>query len=410
MKDVSPRMRRVLPESFLALATGGGGTRVMAELKAAQFDKHRVLLAAVVQISQRRRDVADAYALLADLEDATPRAVHDVVGYPAVGMWAAQVLRQEADPGRMSAVALAAAFRAGQECRLPVTAHDGWVTLPSLGGFPARGTRLVGVGGEGVLADGRPVTGWQAVTRIESGDQSMVIDDLDPYRWVGDLTRLDGGDTWSRLLSEAWRLLIERHQTSWEEIRTGIGMLTPISAPAGRPRSESSKYAFGAIALSRPADAVSLAETLVHETQHVKFHALNDLVRLVEPGHQGRYYAPWRPDPRPALGLLNGTYAFLGVTGFWRRMRHAADERCAHRAEVEFAQWREAVYEAACLLLSGSALTPAGAEFAEGMAGTLRRWIDEPVESWALARAREMQAARRAAWERRNDRSAQAAG
>jgi HEXXH motif-containing protein len=32
-----------------------------------------------------------------------------------------------------------------------------------------------------------------------------------------------------------------------------------------------------------------------------------------------RCYAPWREDLRPISGFLQGTYAFLGVSGFWRR-------------------------------------------------------------------------------------------
>jgi hypothetical protein len=34
-------------------------------------------------------------------------------------------------------------------------------------------------------------------------------------------------------------------------------------------------------------------------------------------------YAPWRSGPRPLNGLLQGAYAFLGVSGFWRQQRRS---------------------------------------------------------------------------------------
>jgi hypothetical protein len=40
---------------------------------------------------------------------------------------------------------------------------------------------------------------------------------------------------------------------------------------------------------------------------------------MPDDGH--RYYVPWRDDPRPISGLLQGAYAYLGVTGFWRTRR-----------------------------------------------------------------------------------------
>ena len=54
-------------------------------------------------------------------------------------------------------------------------------------------------------------------------------------------------------------------------------------------------------------DAPALAAALVHEVQHSKLNAVIDIVPLVRPGvgHR-RYYAPWRDDPRPPAGLLQG--------------------------------------------------------------------------------------------------------
>ena len=69
-----------------------------------------------------------------------------------------------------------------------------------------------------------------------------------------------------------------------------------------------------------------MAETLVHEFQHVKLGGLMDMVRLVEVG-RGAGLCAWRQDPRPAGGLLQGAYAHLGIVRFWRAQQHAEPTR-----------------------------------------------------------------------------------
>ncbi|WP_061293840.1 HEXXH motif domain-containing protein [Herbidospora cretacea] len=382
----------------------------MDELRAAQYSRHLMLLKAVVETFPAVPVAAEAFAVLADLQHEAGDAVETVLRYPAVGAWAARCLRGTADPARLAAVALAAARLAGRECLLPVRSQNGWVTLPSVGGFPATGAFELRVGPDGVQADRRPVDGWRSLARIAAGAFTVTVDDLDPHRWPDegvDLPRLGPSelDVWESRLGEAWDVLAERHWTVRDEVATTVSVLTPIGAPSAQPQSESSREAFGAIALSAPPDGVSLAETFAHETQHVKLYALMDMVPLTVPDSGDRYYAPWRPDPRPAGGLLNGTYAYLGVTGFWRRERETGHPR----AEREFAQWREAAYEATQVLLAGNALTPEGVRFTEGMARTLERWIGEPVDAGVLDEARRVRSERRRAWEERNEMSSRAA-
>ncbi|WP_062433008.1 HEXXH motif domain-containing protein [Herbidospora daliensis] len=412
---MSVASHHVSSDSFSALASGGGGAPAMAELRAAQYSKHRMLLRAVVETFPSARRAAEAFAVLADLEAGAPRAVGHVLRYPAVGAWAAQALRGTADPDRLTAVALAAAHLAGREYALPVSSRQGWVTLPSIGGFPARGVFDLVTGPDGLKVDGSPVEGWRSLATITTGGFALTVDDLDPHRWPDDgidLPRIEARerDLWQSLLRDAWQVLTEHHWTVRDEVATAVTVLTPIGAPSDTPQSESSRDAFGAIALSSPSDGVSLAETFAHETQHVKLYALNDVVPLLTPDNGDLYYAPWRPDPRPARGLLNGTYAYLGVTGFWRRQRLAESGERAHLADVEFAQWRDAAYEATQALLAGSGLTPEGAAFTRGMARTLHAWLDDHVDPAALSQAHDAQAARRTAWEKRNEMSSRSAG
>lgn len=370
----------------------------MLELRSAQYRKNRWLLAAVVQKFPKMRVVRDAYQVLADLEASADDSVGAIVRYPAVGAWAMRCLREEVDPTGLTAVALAAAHRAGRSCSFPVPAHNGWITLPSIGSHPAQGTVDVEVG------PGAPAPeGWRPLPTIGAGGHTFTLDDLDPHLSPPDSVDVgplepDVRNTWQIRLDEAWNVLTRDYWTVRDEIATAITTLVPVGASGGLAQSSSSREAFGAIILSTPSDGVSMAETLAHENQHVKLYALMDLVALLNPDSGRRYYAPWRSDPRPARGLLNGTYAYLGVTGFWRRRMRAGDRR----AEVEFAEWRAPALQATRDLLGGTDLTPTGVRFVEGMARTMELWNEEPVGAEALAKARRRREEHRASWERSN--------
>jgi HEXXH motif-containing protein len=85
-------------------------------------------------------------------------------------------------------------------------------------------------------------------------------------------------------------------------------------------------------AMSARPDRYTCVPTLVHEIQHLKLRALLDLITLTLPDDGSRYYAPWRPDPRPVSGLLQGAYAFLAVSVFWRRQGQRCDDAAGQAA------------------------------------------------------------------------------
>jgi uncharacterized protein len=152
--------------------------------------------------------------------------------------------------------------------------------------------------------------------------------------------------------------------------------------------------------MSAQPDLYTCAATLVHETQHLKLSALLDLVTLTLPDNGQRFYAPWRTDPRPVSSLLQGAYAFLGVTGFWRRQRQSGgDAAVRQRADAEFARWRDAVAEVVRTLQASGRLTQAGADFTGELAHVLDGWLREPVPAQALAAARHEAELHRARWQ-----------
>jgi uncharacterized protein len=141
----------------------------------------------------------------------------------------------------------------------------------------------------------------------------------------------------------------------------------------------------------------------VHETQHLKLCALLDLVSLTHPDDGQRYYAPWRTDPRPASALLQGAYAFLGVSGYWRGQRKAASgPQVRLRADAEFARWRDGAAQVARTLLDSGQLTGAGEQFVSEMARVLTSWQRESVADEALAVARSKAGHHLARWQADN--------
>jgi uncharacterized protein len=163
--------------------------------------------------------------------------------------------------------------------------------------------------------------------------------------------------------------------------------------------SSSSPETFGAVAMSRPPDACALAETLAHEVQHLKLSALIDVVRLTKPDDGSRFYAPWRDDPRPIDSLLQGAYAYLGVSGFWRRQRHLENGKVGIQSHAQYARWRDAAALVAGTLRSSGRLTSAGYRFVAGMGRTLRCWSGDQVPEQARTLARHEAEQHRRRWE-----------
>lgn len=420
--------RHRIPEELLALlADGGGGAEAMRRLAAVDLSRRMLLIRGVVAMSREsRRDTDDlasqAYELLAAVQEAAPQTVDAVLKHPAVGAWAWRTVlavssgrsSRLADPSGLARIAGAAAIAAGFSCDLPVPVTDGSLMFPSLGRLtvPAQaGERLrlrCGPAGAVVLAGktGIPIPAdpdastkiWQGLRAISGNARGtiirLVIDDLDPFRMPLSTLRGRLGSAevsgWQAGLSGAWRLLVRHHARLAGEVSAAIRVLTPLRpSPAGAPVSATSRETFGCVGLSSAADPLELAATLAHEVQHAKLYQIGEVEPLTLPGDGDRYYAPWRDDPRPLAGLLQGAYAYLGVAGFWRAQRQVQADEQELRAHVEFARWREAIAMATRTLLGSRRLTPAGEAFVSRMAGVAEDWCAERVPAAAAAQARD---------------------
>lgn len=437
--------------SRAALSALAGGTTSEAAVDSLVFGRRSrdlIVLRAMVDAATEVRHpeaalAATSLAWLAAAERTAPAAVTTVLHYPAVASWALTTLRRlragdhvAATPGWLAAVAAAAAVRGTLRADLELTCGEqGTVRLPSLGTAqidgagcadgvvrlrcgPAGAELLAGAERIPVPADPHRVHGrWAglpllSVTGVGGRRLQLLMDVLEDREdgsefAVGDLRSEPVVRAWHGRLTDAWQIMTRGHTALAAEIRSLITVLAPLWVRSGSA-SATPNDAFGCVALSLPSDGTSFALTLAHEVQHVKLTALLDLLSLVDLDSTQLFYAPWRDDPRPAVGLLHGVYAHLGVAGFWlrqlRRPAHGgtgefvdglADRR---HAEIEFARWRAAAHDTGQALLVSGLLTRNGRYFVSGMLDVLRSWTVHPVSSQSAAVAAELNARHRATW------------
>ncbi len=425
--QLTTRPHTLSPAAFDELLGGGGGPGTVAALCASERSWRLLVVRALLDSASSvptgpLPPLADAWQLLSRARSADEDTVERLLAYPAVGVWAAHTLRRLrgtaeddvplwVDTGHLHSIAACAAIRAGLAFRTTVPVRHGWAVLPSLGAMrvpgPARWTVAeVAAGADGVRIAGRPPAGpdWHALTRLRADGCTLVLDDSDPYRTLrrpAPAEPLDRPECWQELFEEAWEVL---RATGTEEARAlSGGLVSLVPRPRTerfRPHSASSGDAFGAALASMPDDGEQFASTLVHEFQHNKLSAFMHLFTLYDDraerdgrgGPSARLlYAPWRDDPRPLGGLLQGVYAFFGVTGFWRR-------RASALGQFEFALWRTQTAYALRAIGRSDGLTDLGRRLVAELSRRLEPWLDEPVDARARSAAELAVADHRATW------------
>ncbi|WP_432160438.1 aKG-HExxH-type peptide beta-hydroxylase [Streptomyces sp. NRRL F-5630] len=411
--------------------------------------------------AERRRAAAD-WALLEAAEAESPEAaahVRALLLHPLTGPWARQTLAavtaREPAPGdrdlglaHFGALAFAAAVAAGLPVTTELTARDGSLALPGIGTLrlpgprPARVTAAHTEGAIRLTPRGeRPVTvftrrghgSWSAdaawlpphaLPPLVPGARPVPLDDTGPYRaapgvrhpsltepvTLDDTSRKPWYESWAgtapllalggpHRLAEATKLL-----------HSLVPLRTPVSRagdPAGGSCSATRKDAFGVVLASAPPSPVAFAALLVHELGHAKLSALGELTHLHEAGPAALYFAPWRPDPRPFDGLLQGVYSHLALAHWWQAyaLRGPEGPEREH-AWAEHARCHEMVGAALPQVVGSEALTPEGRSFADGMVAVHLELSRTAPPAGHLARARAYVATKREAWRRERERDA----
>ncbi|SCK31282.1 HEXXH motif-containing putative peptide modification protein [Streptomyces sp. WMMB 322] len=336
------------------------------------------------------RDFAAHWALLERAEQHAPSSTRRTLAYPAVGSRLARVLHAPG-PGAFrdelsltGQIAAAAALRSRCAFELVLPAPEGELVLPGIGGYDCPGGELR------LAADGNT---WpepdRALAPLPGGN--TVLDDVD-VRLVppgGGLSQPPAahtgtaGEWWAPLWREAMDLLFAADPPRAREVAALTRCLVPLVPLPPNPHGPQDLYsatlraAPGAVLTTPPEDAAALAEALVHEIQHTKLAVLCDLTPLYRTGGPAVHKVPWRTDPRPIGGLLQGTYAHLALTDLWHRI--AATSGTGVRASVRRAARRrhrdycEQVAEVLPELADSAELTDNGREFVGGMVAHHRR-------------------------------------
>jgi hypothetical protein len=353
--------------ALAALGAGRPDAATLAHLRRAEFSRHLLLLREIVRAAPA--EAGPWYARLCAEERTAPERTRARLADPLFGAWAAHRLR---------------ALRHGDTRTENTT-------------IAKKKTEQDYLAEEGDSARRLSAEHDGLTLRIR-------LDDTDPRRALLGLTpadRLTAADVahWQACLTAAWRLLVERHRPDAQALAAVLDLVVPVRPdPSAHGISATSADAYGAVAMSAPADGTALAVGLLHETQHSILNAVTALFDLVgTPGVPD--YSPWRDDPRPPSGLLHGAYAYLAVTRFWRAEAAATGDPLA---AFEFARWREAVAGTADRLRAGGALTAAGARFVDALRDEVRPWLAERVDPEAVRLARHANADHLLRWRLRN--------
>jgi len=428
-----------------------GTPALLSRLVAGQRTRRLLLLRALLDAAEAAppaaaRRLRDHWSLLETADRAAPDAVREVLHYPLVGPWAERSLRLLTAPtphlsrtlSHLGALAASAAARAAIPFTLHLPAPDGLLSLPTLGAvrcgaaaatvtMPPSADRLT------ITPDrGRPLVihrrprgtwrspdpRWRPLQLFATGSRFVPLDDLDPYRSADSRMETYGLSAAERLSDQD----LDRWRDGWHDalplLHIGDGQravdleqllfcVVPLALPAAAIRGGSAhcsgtrRETFGAVLSSVPHRAPNLATTMVHELQHGKLGALSHLVPLHTADNQTRHWAPWRPDPRPFEGLLQGAYSHLALAEYWQTFAMDAKEECAREhAWVEHSRCREQIGAALPTLAGSGSLTEAGRVLVTEMAAHLGRLKEIPPPSGHLVRAAAYVKESRRAWRR----------
>ncbi|MBO3740077.1 HEXXH motif domain-containing protein [Actinoplanes flavus] len=418
------RWHQLTSAQFAGLAGGYGGAGAVAALAHAQLSKHLLLIKFIATAWSGDRTHRDrAVDVLTRAQAADPERFARLLTDPLVGAWAARTTRRlrgaarsemplDVDCNHLSSVAAAAAALTGVDADLVVHASPGGVTLPGLGraltAEPGH-TPLAATVRRGRVTVARQ-TGWHPLRELtgsaERRELVVTLDDLGAYRGghhAPPADRLSDAELrrWQDTFAGGWSLIARYDRERAGELAAGLRTLVPLARlDAHSARSATIRDAFGAFGLTRPSTPAEFAVMLVHEFQHSKLSGVLDIQPLTDPASTELHFAPWRTDPRPVGGLLQGLYAFLGIGQLWDRLRGAPG--LAETATRELALAREQVRWGLRSLDGSAALLPAGERFAAGVRAAFATLAARELPGRVVRRAEQDLHGAHQAWQRRN--------
>lgn len=126
--------------------------------------------------------------------------------------------------------------------------------------------------------------------------------------------------TWATALTDALAAIAAALPTLHAELAVTLRRVVPVGFDDERHLSCSFREAPGLIYLSLHPDPLTLAEAIVHETQHGKLNLLSWLDPILTNPAVERVASPARPDLRPVMGVLLAAHAFVPVAALHHRL------------------------------------------------------------------------------------------
>lgn len=154
---------------------------------------------------------------------------------------------------------------------------------------------------------------------------TLALVDRNPLRTIEahpekDGNALDlGGRTpaaWVAAITSALAAIAAALPALADELAVTLRRVVPVGFDAEAHRSCSYREAPGLVYLSLHPGTLTMAEAIIHETQHTKLHLLSWLDPVLTNPPDQLVASPARPDPRPLMGVLLAAHAFVPVAAF----------------------------------------------------------------------------------------------
>ncbi|MGB0641194.1 MAG: aKG-HExxH-type peptide beta-hydroxylase, partial [Myxococcota bacterium] len=132
-----------------------------------------------------------------------------------------------------------------------------------------------------------------------------------------------GGHTveeWQRSLEEALSLIKTALPTWYEELSVTTQRIVPVGYEPEMHLSASYREAPGVVYMTLHPDPLTMAEALIHETQHGKMNLLSWLDPVLHNAYSDWCDSPVRPDLRPVMGVLLAVHAFVPVSALHHQL------------------------------------------------------------------------------------------
>jgi len=161
-------------------------------------------------------------------------------------------------------------------------------------------------------------------------------------------------EAWIASLRAALALVGDHLPDVRREMDLALTLAVPVGYEPVKHLSASYRQAIGTVYLTLHPNPVVMAEALVHEHSHAKINALLELDPILNDHWEKTFPSPYRPDPRPMMGVLLGAHAFVAVERFLEALGDPAFE--GHLADL-----RRKNREAVATLARDARPTPVGA-------------------------------------------------